>query len=50
MTTKFIPALLLSALGLGPAVAQTTYSAAGKKAQVFTTARAPTSAWPPARP
>ncbi len=40
MTTKFFPALLLSALGLGQAVAQpTSYSAAGKKAQVFTTAQ-----------
>jgi glucosylceramidase len=38
--TKFLPALLLSALGLGSAAAQPTpYSAAGKKAQVFTTAQ-----------
>ena len=44
MTTKFLPAALLaSALGFGPAAAQTTtYSAAGKKAQVFTTAQGTT--------
>ena len=39
MTHKFLSLALLSALGLGPAAAQTTYSAAGKKAQVFTTAQ-----------
>ena len=39
MTTKLLPALLLASLGLRPAAAQTTYSAAGKKAQVFTTAQ-----------
>jgi glucosylceramidase len=40
MTTKLLPAVLLvSALGLGRATAQSTYSAAGKKAQVFTTAQ-----------
>ena len=41
MITKLLPAALLaSALGFGPATAQTTaYSAAGKKAQVFTTAQ-----------
>jgi glucosylceramidase len=40
MTTKLLPAVLLvSALGLGRAAAQSTYSAAGKKAQVFTTAQ-----------
>ena len=42
MTTKILPAALLAAaLGLGPAAAQTTtsYSAAGKKVQVFTTAQ-----------
>jgi glucosylceramidase len=41
MTTKLLPAALLAAaVGLAPAAAQTTattYSAAGKKAQVFTT-------------
>ncbi|QKG55303.1 glycoside hydrolase family 30 protein [Hymenobacter sp. BRD128] len=44
MTTKLLPAALLaSALGLAPAAAQTTaYSAAGKKAQVFTTAQGTT--------
>ncbi|MBJ6143197.1 glycoside hydrolase family 30 beta sandwich domain-containing protein [Hymenobacter sp. BT559] len=40
MTHKFLTLGLASALSLGPAVAQTTYSAAGKKAQVFTTAQA----------
>jgi glucosylceramidase len=39
MTHKFLSLALLSALGLGRAAAQTTYSAAGKKAQVFTTAQ-----------
>ncbi|WP_151087469.1 glycoside hydrolase family 30 protein [Hymenobacter baengnokdamensis] len=40
MTSKFLPLLLVSALGLGRAAAQTTtYSAAGKKAQVYTTAQ-----------
>jgi glucosylceramidase len=41
MTTKLLPAALLAAaVGLAPAAAQTTaYSAAGKKAQVFTTAQ-----------
>jgi glucosylceramidase len=39
MTHKFLSLALLSALGLGSAAAQTTYSAAGKKAQVFTTAQ-----------
>jgi len=40
MTSKFLPLLLASALGLGRAAAQTTtYSAAGKTAQVFTTAQ-----------
>jgi glucosylceramidase len=40
MTTKLLPAVLLvSALGLGRAAAQSTYSAAGKKAQVYTTAQ-----------
>jgi glucosylceramidase len=40
MTTKLLPAVLLvSALGLGRATAQSTYSAAGKKAQVYTTAQ-----------
>ncbi|RYY09788.1 MAG: glycosyl hydrolase, partial [Cytophagaceae bacterium] len=39
MTHKFLTLGLLSALGLGPAAAQTPYSAAGKKAQVFTTAQ-----------
>ncbi len=47
MTQKIIPLLLLSALGLGRATAQqapkttagAAYSAAGKKAQVFTTAQ-----------
>jgi glucosylceramidase len=39
MTHKFLTLGLASALSLGPAVAQTTYSAAGKKAQVFTTAQ-----------
>jgi glucosylceramidase len=39
MTTKFLSLALVSALGLGRALAQPTYSAAGKKAQVFTTAQ-----------
>ena len=43
MTLKLLPALLLAALGLGPAAAQTAptppYSAAGKTAQVYTTAQ-----------
>jgi glucosylceramidase len=41
MTTKLLPAALLAAaVGLAPASAQTTsYSAAGKTAQVFTTAQ-----------
>ncbi|NML66335.1 glycoside hydrolase family 30 protein [Hymenobacter sp. RP-2-7] len=41
MTKHFLPALgLLAALGLAqPAAAQTTYSAAGKSAQVYTTAQ-----------
>ena len=39
MTSKFLPLLFLSALGLGRAAAQPGYSAAGKKAQVFTTAQ-----------
>lgn len=40
MTSKFLPLLLASALGLGRAAAQTQpYSAAGKTAQVFTTAQ-----------
>ena len=39
MTYKFLTLGLVTALGLGPAAAQTTYSAAGKKAQVFTTAQ-----------
>ncbi|MFD1873680.1 glycoside hydrolase family 30 protein [Hymenobacter bucti] len=39
MTTRLLSLALLSALGLGRAAAQTTYSAAGKKAQVFTTAQ-----------
>ncbi len=40
MTSKFLPLLLASALGLGRAAAQTPpYSAAGKTAQVFTTAQ-----------
>jgi len=39
MTHKFLTLGLASALSLGPAVAQTTYSAAGKKVQVFTTAQ-----------
>jgi glucosylceramidase len=43
MTTKLLPAALLAAaVGLAPAAAQTsasTYSAAGKKVQVFTTAQ-----------
>jgi glucosylceramidase len=39
MTHKFLPLALLLALGFGSANAQATYSAAGKKAQVFTTAQ-----------
>ncbi|MVN78055.1 glycosyl hydrolase [Hymenobacter sp. HMF4947] len=41
MTPKFFPTLLLTALGLGRAAAQTPtpYSAAGKQAQVYTTAQ-----------
>jgi len=39
MTHKFLSLALLSALGLGHAAAQTNYSAAGKKVQVFTTAQ-----------
>ncbi|TVT40359.1 glycosyl hydrolase [Hymenobacter setariae] len=39
MTYKFLSLALLSALGLGHAAAQSTYSAAGKKVQVFTTAQ-----------
>jgi glucosylceramidase len=41
MTTKLLPAVLLAAaVGLAPASAQTTsYSAAGKTVQVFTTAQ-----------
>jgi glucosylceramidase len=40
MTTKLLPAaLLVAALGLGRAAAQTTYSAAGKKVAVYTTAQ-----------
>jgi glucosylceramidase len=39
MTHKFLSLALLSALGFGSANAQATYSAAGKKIQVFTTAQ-----------
>jgi glucosylceramidase len=39
MTYKFLSLALLSALGFGSANAQATYSAAGKKIQVFTTAQ-----------
>ncbi len=39
MTNKFLSLALLSALGLGRVAAQTPYSAAGKKVQVFTTAQ-----------
>jgi glucosylceramidase len=37
MTNKFLSLALLSALGLGRVAAQPSYSAAGKKVQVFTT-------------
>jgi glucosylceramidase len=39
MSHKVLPLLLLSALGLGRVAAQPTYSAAGKKVQVYTTAQ-----------
>jgi glucosylceramidase len=40
MTTNLFPAVLLAVLAFGPAAAQTpSYSAAGKTAQVFTTAQ-----------
>jgi glucosylceramidase len=39
MTNKFLSLALLSALGLGRVTAQPSYSAAGKKVQVFTTAQ-----------